>query len=530
MDSQKLKVLIIIALATLAALYLGMATATAQVEVIAWVGGVASVVMLLSLGRNVWALIPLALCLSGGLNFLPGAPAAWYIATPLAGLFLMLRFLARSPNFVWRWTRLDTLVLLNVVMLLQAYIRNPTGLSIFGGSSGNIGGKTYIDYCLVTGGFYLLGAVKTEWTVVRRVLYLMVGLQICDGLLGAATSFSGSLSAAVSHVYGNVDFDAASAGLEGGNTQVYGFDMNTRFANLVQIGLVSGLICCTFWRPISFLNVLRPHRLLLLMLSLGTLLMGGFRSQLIRLFLLFIAGTFVRRKPTDLILASALVVVLLCVIVAGSFARDLPFAAQRALSFLPIGVSEDVKAQADSSSEWRFEMWRLALTTDRYIQNKFWGDGFGFTAAELRISEDKAVNLTGLAQQEFFMSKGSYHGFHVECIRFVGAVGLLISTCILIACSVRAWQLIRYFEGRPGWVALLFLCVPYLIEPIQYWWLFGSYKGNFMPYLLGAGLLKMLDNIRVAELAETRATALVEQPAARPGGWVPMPRQPVRGG
>jgi len=528
MDSQKLKIILIITLGAFLALYLGVAAATAQDEAIAWVCGVATLVGLLYLGRHVWVLIPLGLCLSGNLNCIPGAPLAWYIATPLAAIFLLLRFATRAPNFLWRWTWLDTLVLLNVLMLVQAYMRNPTGLHILGGVGGNIGGKTYFDYLIVTSGFYILSTVKTEWKIVRRVLYIMVGIQVCDGLLGAATSFSSGLAAVVSHVYSNVDYDSAISGLTDGMGVGTGYNIDTRFTNLPLCGLSLGLICCTFWRPITSLNLVRPYRPLILMLALAALMMSGFRSQLMRFFLFFIAGTAARRKPLDLVMAAAMGVVLICIVLVGGFAQNLPFAAQRSLSFLPIGVSEGAKHQGEQSSDWRFDMWRLALTTDRYIHNKLLGDGFGFSAAELRVNLDPTKIQTAQQQQDFFMSKGSYHGFHVECIRFVGAIGLLICTCILFVCSAKAWQLIRYFEGRPGWTAVLFLCVPYLIEPIQYWWLFGSYKGNFMPYLLGVGLLKLLDNIRVAELADARALAV--QATEPKDAWVALRQQPVRGG
>ena len=159
MDSNSLKTLLVIVLGTFVAIFLGVSAATAQFEAIAWEGGVLFFVVLLALGRHVWTLIPLSLCLSGGLNFVPGNPSTWYIATPIVVCFLVLRFLSRSRDFVWRWTWMETLVLLNLLLLIQAYVRNPTGLLIFGGAGGLIGGKSYVDFLIVTVGFFVLGSI-----------------------------------------------------------------------------------------------------------------------------------------------------------------------------------------------------------------------------------------------------------------------------------------------------------------------------------------------------------------------------------
>ena len=532
MDSSKIKAIIIAALAAFAAIYLGIAAATAQTEALAWVGGMLALAGLFFMGRNVWILIPLGLSLSGQLNFIPGAPCAWYIATPLAMVFLGLRFLSRTPDFTWRWTWLDTLVVLNFVMLVQVYMRNPTGLRIFsegGESSVMIGGKTYVDYALITAGFLILSTVKTEWKTVRVVLYLMVAIQLCDGLLGAATSFSGALAAAVSHVYGNVDYNAATAGLESTMGTGYEVQIENRLTSLPQLGMALGLFCFSFWRPITALNPLRPYRPLMVITAIVLVLMGGFRSALTRLVFLFIAAAFAHRKPQDLVLGAVLGILALSLLLVGNFTQQLPFAAQRAMAFLPIGVSQEATRDSTESSEWRFKMWRLALTSDRYIHNKLLGDGFGFTADEFKMGEQTNLALSEEAQMDFYMQKGSYHGFHVETIRFVGALGLLNATVFLIVAAMKAWQLIRYYEGRSGWHALLFVCVPYLIEPVFAWFVFGAYKGNFMTFMLGAGLLRIMDNIRVSEIAEQKAVE--QQNISSPDTWVPIAvrRRPIAG-
>ena len=61
----------------------------------------------------------------------------------------------------------------------------------------------------------------------------------------------------------------------------------------------------------------------------------------------------------------------------------LPPNVQRALTFLPGTWEQRYKDDAEGSTEWRVEVWKVALFTERWIKNKWLGDGLGFSAAEL---------------------------------------------------------------------------------------------------------------------------------------------------
>jgi hypothetical protein len=194
--------------------------------------------------------------------------------------------------------------------------------------------------------------------------------------------------------------------------------------------------------------------------------------------------------------------------------RNLPFGAQRALSFLPIEMDERARADADQSSDWRFEMWEIALTTDRYIQNKWLGDGFAVSASEMRAQLDAAQGFAGaiiIDSKEAFMRKGSFHGFHVECMRFTGAFGLACAIFAMIVFFQKAAQLVRYYRYHPMFPYIAFVCIPFLIYPFWSLLVFGAYRVAFPQFLASAGLLKMLDAIRVRETAE--AVAEVPEPA-----------------
>ena len=498
MDSSKIKAIFLGIIAAFAAIYLGIASATAQVEAIAWVSGVLFIVFIFALGRHIWVLIPIFSVLGGNLTFVPGYPAPWYAITPVVAIMLLLRFLMRARNFTYQFTRLDFLMLLQIMVLGQAYLRNPTGLALFG-STDMIGGRPYVDYAVAIFSYFLLATVKTDWKVVKRVILIMAIVSLLDELLKGATGFSGGLSRAIGKFYSNVDYDANAAG------SAYTFDISTtRFASLQGLGVVISLILFSFNRPLNCLLPIYPLRFFSMVFALAVTFLSGFRSGLIRIACFFIAATLVRRRVIDVVVGGGLAILALALTIAFVGPRNLPDAAQRTLSFFPIEIDEDIRASAEGSSEWRFEMWRLVLTSDRYIKNKVLGDGFGFTAAEHEAQQQSSLGLTKYRGDSIdaFIAKGSYHGWHVEAIRFAGVLGLIIGTIILLSFAVTSLSVIRFHGKKEFYPYALFLCLPFLIAPYFTIFVFGSYKGSFITYIAMCGMLRLVYGLQLSELRQ----------------------------
>lgn len=510
MDSRNIRLILVLGVVLFLSIYLGMIVATDKGETLIWVGGIGTLATCLALGKNIWVLIPLAASLAGYVNAVPGAPAAWYLGVALAGIFMALRFAIGGQRFNWRWTGMDTLMALQIAVLAQAYVRNPTGLALFGGDL--VGGKPNIEYGLAICGFYLMSFVKSDFATVKKVIIAIIVVKLLDSTLLAASGLLPNFAYAISRFYSNVDVAAAESVISGGRFEV---DSDTRLGSFLPLSLLLGTICFTFYRPITCLIPLFPLRFLIFVASMAMILFSGFRSSLIRIGFLFIGGSMIRRNRTDIVLGALMGFFCLIVIVAGNKVDRLPFAAQRVLSFLPVDVSAGAKADAAGSLEWRLEMWHMALTTDKYIRNKFLGDGFGYSAAEQKAYLDAKAGLTlsNESNMDFFLSKGSYHGFHVEAIRFTGVLGLIVAIAILIGFARQAWKIMLHFRSRKEFGMIAFIALPFAIEPFFYLLVYGGYKGGFVGYLLSAGLLKMLDNIRVAELAAEPVIENKEVPA-----------------
>lgn len=386
------------------------------------------------------------------------------------------------------------------------------------------GGKPYIIFGMAFAAYALLSVTRTDIKVIKWVVLASILIALGDGALGMASQLFPFVAVAVIPIYSGVNFGAAQGA-------IVVMDEGSRLSAGKNIGQTLGLTACTLYPPGHTMLPFRVVPFLLMSGAVILILLSGFRSTLGWLGMVFIVGCLVRRRYLDILIAGVIGMVGLVFILGSGMSANLPIALQRTLSIIPFAdVDDTIRHQAQRSTDWRVEMWVLAMTTDRYISNKWLGDGFNFSAAELQAQQDAMYGDRRRAgtmnMADMMMARGSYHGFHVETIRFTGAFGLL---CALIAMGIwfrYALKLLRHFKGRPEWGYVIFICLPFLIHPFYYMLVFGAYRSGFTELLVASGMLKILDNIRVRELAAARveAKAPKEQPAA-----TAVPRRPHRG-
>jgi hypothetical protein len=244
--------------------------------------------------------------------------------------------------------------------------------------------------------------------------------------------------------------------------------------------------------------------------SLVAILLSGFRSNLIGwLFAIVLAG-YIRGGVRHIIpLVAAGLAGVVMIVVLQTAGLSVPLAAQRALSFIPISWDSRASLDAKGSVDWRVDMWRLALTSDRYIKNKVLGDGFGFDPAELRAQ----ATLTSLRMdtsyglQDYYMITGDYHSGPVSAIRFVGYFGLFLFTALLIANAKYAWKIIESAKKTAFFPLALFSGITAIAHPIFFWLVFGGYGGDFVQAILTLGMLNLIDR----SIKREKAIAAVDQ-------------------
>lgn len=492
MDSNKFKLFVFLTLASMFALYLGIAAATAQLEAIAWVTGGTFLVACLMLGKHVWILIPATLSLKGGINLLPGMIPPWVFMTAVTGGFFAIRVATRGQAITFRWTRMETALALIGITLLQAMLRNPVGLRAMGGDTA--GGKPYFIFMFAFAAYYLIVISKPDLKSWRWAVILYIVLGIGDGLIQASSAVVPQIAQVVGKIYSNVNFDNAMG-------QGAGYVISERrFSFLGQIGSILGLIACSFWRPVAALNPAKPWRALTAGLAVICLLLSGFRSGVASLAVRFWVGSVIRRKGLDVVIVG-IVAILVVIFIAGSgMSKRLPFGMQRVLTAVPIDMDLDARAesQAENSSEDRFEMWRIALESEKYIQNKILGDGFQFSTLEVNAMSEAMIEGSSFNNVSFVersLAVGNYHGFHVETIRFTGIVGLMAATFALFVFARYAWFAIQLYRDSDVWGYVIFVCMPFLIWPFWYWFIFGSYRSGFPELLATAAMVRVVYDI-----------------------------------
>lgn len=498
MNSRSLTTLAAIVIAIPIALWLGVSLVQQQATTVLQIGGALFFCLCLALGRHVWILIPATLGMRGGLNFLPGSPPPWAFMTLAVGGFLMVRILSRKQPLNLRWTGMDTALLLVALTIVQAFVRNPTGLAAFGGDVA--GGKAYIVYCCALATFWLVGVADADKRSWCWAVWAFIGVTALDGVVAVASAYSSTFAISLVPFYSNVSYASFS---ELG----YGADIQeVRISQFGQLGTLLGLMACTLWRPVSALNPTKPWRGVIAVLAVACVMLSGFRGALGRLFVNFVVGSCLRRKPLDIALAVVVGLLMLATLLVAVPTDRLPYSVQRILTVMPgFKARSDIASEAQGSIDVRVEAWYLALFTDRYISNKLLGDGFQMSASELAFQHEIAANPEKLMHVNFtdvILATGDYHGFHAETVRVTGVVGLVSATAALIAFAVFAMRHIRFFESHAEWPLVLFVCMPFLIAPFWYWLVFGAYKVDFPVLIAQAGMLKLLCTIEVKEKNE----------------------------
>jgi hypothetical protein len=178
----------------------------------------------------------------------------------------------------------------------------------------------------------------------------------------------------------------------------------------------------------------------------------------------------------------------------------LPPNIQRSLSFLPGTWEKRYLDDAENSTEWRMEIWKEALLSDRWISNKILGDGLGFSAKELQYQMNSetpgsSIGVSGLsAHHEAILANGDYHSGPVQTVRTIGYAGLLVLLLFQIRLAVHAHRQIQRCRGTEWFPLALFIGIPLIVAPIFFVFIFGTFASASAGLLLGTAMVRMLEN------------------------------------
>lgn len=458
------------------------------------IGGMVAIVVgaavCLGLGKKIWLVIPASWLLVGKIGILPlpfsvrdlGVFAAF---TTFVGLmvFKKLPVMARPR-------KVDFLLFLNIAYLVTVYLRNPVGTLALG--SEMIGGRPYVDVIVALLAYWVLQHVmltKKEAVVMPFLISLGAGVV---ATLGVLTMKFPSLVPIIAPFYSGID---VSTYMRQQNTNAV--DPNVERATpLLGFGTTVGTALVSYVRPMEMILFLRPVRSILYYVSFVFILFSGYRSALISLgiFSLLSSYFFGGVKEVVRMLFALAIGIISIIVLQTSGLVEMPLSVQRALSFIPAGWDERAVSDAKTSSDWRFDMWQIALESDKYIKNKVLGDGFGYSLYELKIQMAAAWGGTGYLDgndAEAQLVSGAYHSGPISAIRYVGAVGLILFTIFLVATAFYGWQVIVATRNTPFFPLALFGGLAAIYKPFEYWFVFGQFDSDLPKAIFTLAILNM---------------------------------------
>lgn len=511
MDSNKIKAALIFILALFGAVWLGISIVTDQTETILKVVTAMVFIACLLMGRRIWLLIPFLGTMDLGLR-IPGQPSTLMIAQFLVLAFCTALFLIRRLPYRIRLTELEFLALILSVFVAQAYIRNPVGLNLFGGAT--VGGKPYFLYALSVTTMIILSTILVS----EKDLKLFFKATVLGGLMNAAVSITGRLIPSVGFYFGGdfvrsdeVNYEDFGKAVDTGAT--------SRISFLGSVTKNFSLWLCCFISPLR--ACLHPLGILVILFCVGSAAYSGYRNAVVAVGLTFLVGIAYRGGFSSIFLSCLGGVMFVALLAVVNLIVPLPPNVQRSLTFLPGTWEERYSGDAEASSNWRFEIWTEVLTSEKYIQNKWIGDGLGFSAEALRQSVSIHGNSTGLSgfddHRENILISGDYHSGPVQTIRVMGYIGLLFMMLAMIRLAVHAHRQILRCKGTEWYPLALLIGIPLIIHPIFFTFVFGDFRGGSTTFLIGVGLVRLLqNNLPLPDYVDRRYTPyLLQRPEQR---------------
>ncbi len=443
------------------AIWLGLSVVTNQIETLIQAAAAIVLIACFLMGRKVWLLLPFLSALDLSLR-IPGQPTSLLLAHVLVLGFSTALILMRRLPFQVRFTELEILMLALIAIVAQAYMRNPVGISIFG--TDTVGGKNYFLFAITCASAFLLCFLRVPASQLASVFRLSV----LGGILNFGISVLGQLVPIIGF-YTGATYAIPTTGAGGGQAAIDS-GAASRIGFLGTIARNLALWISSVISPVA--GLFRPLWLLLILGTLAAAAFSGFRSSLMAAVTIFVLGTLYRGGRGQIVLGLFGVFAALVVLAFTNAIHPLPPNIQRALTFLPGTWEERYKLDAAHSTEWRTDIWKEVLFTERWISNKVLGDGLGFSAVELKSQlnslDGQLSGISGFdAQRENILASGDYHSTAVSAVRTCGYVGLVVLLVVMFRLVVHAHRLIRRCRGTSWYPLTLFLGIPPMVALIQ---------------------------------------------------------------
>jgi hypothetical protein len=482
-------------LGLLVAVMIGSAVGNSDMRMAAGVAAaIPLAVIIVKLKTNIWLLLPLSWYLTGRLPWLP-LPFTVRDLCMMAVIFFFTLFFATR---VLPWKRkvgmLDYLIYINLTYLATVYVRNPAGFWAL--QTEIVGGRPYFEIALAFGAFAVLSRVQITTKQANIFPWLFIVSSWCVATLDLISRLFPQTSYALNSFYSGVGSSSVAA-----LVQQEARLGETRMTGVVGAGITTLLALYAKYNPLTLVSPLYPARCLILLLGFTTVFISGYRGALLFAVVAFLMSAILRGRIRDLWASGAIAALALIAVIGiqGNLVQ-LPTTMQRALSWLPGDWNQDAAADADNSSQWRFEMWQWAWNDDRILRDKVWGTGFGLSLDDMNLIANSMIagqggaSLLGGSDRENFMITGTFHSGPLSTVKYIGGVGFVFYYLLMCYMAILAWKLCLRARHTRALPLALFVCIPIIYEPFNFVVVFGALEGSYSQTLFWAGLLNLTSN------------------------------------
>jgi hypothetical protein len=487
-DIKKLGTFVIIGLGIIFALLAGNYVADEDYGALfAVIGGVTAASIFFGLGRRLYLLIPICWGLTGKIGVLPIPFSIAQLVIVASSAYFIADIIFQKRTEKAPFETIDLWIWINLLYLVTALFRNPVGFA-FLGSGERVGGMPYVNVLLGTLGYLILSRVRITPEYARKLPLWILAVTAFSALAGAVAFFTPQVGIILGRVYSSFAPTSLEDEIIAGKTRL------TFFSGL-GVQLILYVVAQT--NPLSLIHIRHLGALCLYLSGLFMIFLSGFRGAILSSILYTTLAVFLSERFLGMVKIALAVIVLISGAILLSFTNiNLPQTAQRALCFLPGNWDPEAVDSAKDSSEWRFEMWEIALTSDKYIHNKIFGDGFGYMRADYERGIDVMYGRTSLradeARQEMYLLDGDFHSGPISAVKVVGYLGLTLLIPLLAIFAKMGYRLIRISNGTPYEFCCLFICIPIIIYPFVYIFIFGEFKAVLVYIMISVGVMKML--------------------------------------
>jgi|GEM_PF-1401998 len=275
-----------------------------------------------------------------------------------------------------------------------------------------------------------------------------------------------------------------------------------RWSGFISLSQALVMIAYVFFKKIS-------TRLLLIVLACGLVSMSGFRSSLIQtaMLIFFVSVYYSKQRGRAVfrwIIAGVLGWVFLMMITP-----SLPLPTQRSLSFIPfLPVSAEVAVNAESSSDFRFEIWKQYCIPNvpKYL---LIGRGLAHD-----ITQYAWLTSRWYGSLEFYYYMGSYHSGLFSLLLDYGLLGLVSFTLFFLLVAGDAWRTTRRYAAHQDTLCAryyVYLTILMTYEIFNYFFIFGAVLSSLFRMLMIAAQLRilkknfLLESLPAAGMPEVRS-------------------------